>query len=431
MNDTPPWVEPDTVAGLHLPPTFVADHAVRALAYQGAMTPPEIARHWHVEDAIAIEVVASLKAAGLIELDSAHVTFERGRVHLTPAGHERVAAARRRTWFAGALPVSLDDFAQRIDLARPPPSLVARVGDAIRTLAIAPALADEIGQAINAGATLALHGAAFDEQTTIAGMLGLALGGDVSLPFALYAAGAVVRLFDPRYHRASETRRRDEETTDVSLRSRESHARWATVRRPVVMLSGGVQLTDVLPAYDDDARFYVAPAPLAACHGLLAVLDSDAHPAALAELARLWLIPGRHHTGVLLLRSGERIEIPWRASTLLFGEVARALPSALRRAAVYNIDISELATDALSAFLTARFEANAYPPEAVEAIAALLECRDLATRVAAASACQYLRDRSAYEGGARSLTPAAFEDAVRFAADARGQGRPPELRAAS
>src|ERR1700674_5453842 len=136
--------EPATVTDLHLPPTFVADHALRALAYQGAITPAELARRWRFAEAIAIEVVASLKSGGLIELDSGQSTFERtGRVRLTAPGHDRVAAARGRTWYAGAMPVSLSDFARRMDLALQEASAVRPPAAALRALAMAPEQADE------------------------------------------------------------------------------------------------------------------------------------------------------------------------------------------------------------------------------------------------------------------------------------------------
>jgi DNA-binding MarR family transcriptional regulator len=103
VEHAPNWTEPATVADLHLSPTFVADHAVRALAYEGAMTLADIARRWHVDHAIVVEVVESLKSAGLVELDAVQTTFERNaRIRLTASGNVRVAAARSRTWYASA-----------------------------------------------------------------------------------------------------------------------------------------------------------------------------------------------------------------------------------------------------------------------------------------------------------------------------------------
>jgi DNA-binding MarR family transcriptional regulator len=416
VERAPNWTEPATVADLYLPPTFVADHAVRALSYEGTMTLADIARRWHVDHAIAVEVVESLKSAGLVELDAVQTTFERNaRIRLTASGTVRVAAARSRTWYAGVLPVSLTEFEQRIDLATEV-GTAARPDDTLTQLGIAPHLAAEIGQAVQAGATLALQGAAFDEQTQIARMLGHALGGAVSLPFALYAAGSIIRVLHQGFHSIGETRPEDAPARDI-LRSHDSYSRWATVARPVVELAGGVQTPDVFPAYDDEARFYVAPMPLAACHGLLAVMDSDANPAGLRELARLWLIPGRYHVGVLVLRSGERIEVPWRAATLLFGPAAPVLPPALKAAVSYGVDIAQLQGETLAAFLTIRLEDTAvFPVHAIATIVGLMERRGLTTRTAGASVARYLRDRAAYQGASFSLDESILERALDVAA---------------
>ncbi len=431
-DDARRGAEPDTLSGLHLPPTFVADHAVRALAYQGAMTPAEIARRWCVHDAVAVEAVESLKAAGLIELVPGQTNFERtGRVHLTAAGRERVAEARRRTWYAGALPVSLSDFVQRMEIDLHETIDVSNAEAELTGLAVDPGRAAEIGQAMHAGATVALHGAACDEQAQIALALGRAFEGAVSLPFALYAAGAIVRVVDPRYHRTREAHEQDEASVDI-LRSHERHTQWASVARPVVTLSGGVQPADVVPAYDDEARFYMAPMPFAACRGLLAVLDSAADPGALADLARLWLLPGRHHTGVMLLRSGERIEVPWRAASILFGATAAMLPSGLREALTYDIDIGMLAGEALIQFLTNRLpDPGLFPPESIEATARLLERCGLTTRICAANTAAYLRDRAAYTGLRFALDPATLERAIDFAGGRSAQAESRGLRTAS
>ena len=431
MADAAPrWAEPNTPAELHLPPTFLADHAIRTLAYQGAMTPSELARRWRVDDGIVMDVVDALKAGGVVELDGGQATFgPGGRVRLTVAGQERVAAARRRTWYAGPVPVALKDFGERMDLALPSPAGECSAAETLVRLAIPPHLATEMAQAIRSGAAVAVLGAAFDEQEAITQSLAQSLGGDLSLPYAVYAAGAVVRVFDVRYHHIRVSGERDGVATDV-LRTRQAHTQWATVARPVVMLSGGVHVSDVLPAYDDEARFYVAPMPLSACRGLLAVFDCETNPGGLADLARLWLIPGRHQTGVLMLRSGERIEIPWRAATLLFGDARTALPTALRSAVSYSIDVSELDAGTRPLFLSLRL-GDMLSPNASASLAGLLERQGLATRVAAGQACQYLHDRAPYQGASFALDKSTIQQAVDFAAAADDGHDRNDLRAAS
>lgn len=427
---------PTTLAELRLPPTFVADHCLRVLSYQGSMSVVEIARHWRVRDSVAVEVVESLKAAGLLRAESSATDFDRlGRVRLTDAGQARVAAARERTWYAGPLPVAVGNLAGdggTAACACAPATARAELA----ALAIDRAAADEIGQAVAGGATLALDGAAWDEQDAIAAAVGRALGGQVRLPYAVFAAGSVIRVFDTRYHRVpDQTAGEAQEELDV-LRSHTMSERtqWLTVAPPVVTLAGGVRASDVRPAYDDEAKFYLAPEPFAARGGVLSVMDSLSDAAALADLARLWLIPGRQGTGIIALRSGERIEVPWQAATILFSvDAARSpgregLPPAVRDAVAYETDIAELRAEAAEPFLARRLSGEAFPPASVTALAGLLGSDGLRTRTAAARAARHLRDRAAYEGAGFKLTPEVMRTALDFAA---GQDRPAAgLRAA-
>lgn len=413
---SPKWAEPTTLPELNLPPTFVADHCVRTLSYKGAMSSVDIARHWLVHDDIAFEVVESLKANGLVEPDSGQGGFERlGRVRLSQAGQAYVATARARTWYAGALPVSLDELEQRL---RPAIGVLTgqdEVRAALEPFAIEDRLADEIGQAIASGAPVALAGIAYDEQADIATALGRTLTANVRLPYAIFAAGAVIRLVDARRHAAAMAAVQREGGTDILRSPTAASSRWMQARPAVVALSGGVLQSDVVPAYDEDAKFYVAPAPLVAYGGLLSIFDAASDPEALGELVRLWLVPGRHGSAVLLLRSGERIELPWRAATVLFGATPAALPAPLRDALFYAIDVSELSQASLRQFLLQRLlNAEVFTADVIDRLARGLDREGKATRTAAAGLARYVRDRAEYAGAAFVATPEFVEDAIGF-----------------
>jgi hypothetical protein len=409
--------EAPSLASLHLPPTFIADHCLRALYYQGAMSPADVARHWRVHVDIATEVVESLKSAALVEPESGQAAFERlAKVRLTAGGQAQAASARSRTWYSGPLPVSVDAFEREARSARP----ALATGESLRA-AFAAFYADEaqtaeLAQAIIGGATVALGGVAYDEQADMAAALGAALHGQVRLPYAIYAAGAVVRMFDPRVHRTAAREQGEHDGMDI-LRSHDGPpSQWAQPSRPVVCLAGGVQPSDVIPAYDAEAKFYLAPRPLAAHGGLLAVFDAGCNEAALAELARLWLIPGRHGSGLMLLRSGERIELPWHAATVLFGWSIDGQPAVLRDAVIYTIDMTEVRGSALRNLIGRRLADPAtFPDVAIDAVATMLERSGAANRSAAARASRYLLDRARYEGASFTPTTRVLEDAVHFA----------------
>lgn len=415
------WAEPTTIEQLHLPPTFVADHALRTLSYQGPQSPSDMARHWRVSDAIVVEALDALKSAGLVQLDAGQATFERlGRVRLTEAGAARVPAARTRTWYAGALPVAMREFDDRSRAGEPPRAAPATLRSAVEPFSLEAPEADALGQAISASAIITLAGAAPDEQTELVRAIGDTLAGDAALPYAAYAAGAIVRLFDPRYHVPRSDRRSAPDAALLRAHSQES--RWVTVAPPVVVLAGGVLPSDALPAYDDEARFYVAPAPFAAGGGLLAVRDGGANPDAVADLARLWLIPGRQGVGIILLRTGERIEVPWRAATIVFDD-GIPLPAVARDVADYRLDITDLTDAGVSRFVGNRLSGDAFVDDTAETVARAVLHAGVRARTHVAAACRYLRDRARYEGNAFTLSDSALSSALDHAATERPAAR--------
>jgi hypothetical protein len=253
----------------------------------------------------------------------------------------------------------------------------------------------------------------------------------MTLPYAIFASGAVMRVFHPTYREARDHDASDPFATVDILRRKDETEQWSTGAPGLVALSGGIHASDVLPAYDEDAKFYFAPAPFTACGGVLAALDADASPEGLADLARLWLVPGQHGTGVLVLRSGERIELPWRAATLLFGVKPAVLPESLRNTSLYAIDVSELTGASLVAVLSSRLtDTDHFPPNVMETLGAVLERSCRSTRAAAAALARHLRDRMMYEGAAFRLTEDVLRDAVTFAVASAGQQERRDARAA-
>ena len=414
-----------TVADLHLPPSFVADHCIRTLSYQGPMTVADIAKHWRIHDAVVFEVLESLRAAGLVQVDSAQSNYERlSRMRLTDTGQARVAQARGRTWYAGVLPVSVADFNRRMANMRTPQVSAQRLRAALSTIAIDGAAADELGQAVAAGATVAVSGVAPDEQPVIARAIGSALEDPIALPYALFAAGSVIRVYDARVHRTRVERDDADSETDV-LRSHTAESQWLMTPRPLVMLAGGLLPSDVVPAYDEEARFYVAPPPLTASGGVFAVLDTSPGAVGFVDFANLWLTPGRYGSGILLLRSGERVEVPWSAATVLFCTTQSAVREGLATLAPYRLDFSDLADAALVRYVGYRYGQRGIDDAHAPALASLLLACQTTTRASVTHAVDYIAHRAAYEGSGFSLSTGVLQAAVEFAA----QQEPPRERA--
>lgn len=408
---------PTTLADLRLPPTFVADHCIRTLASQGAMTLVELAKHWRVPGEVALQAIEPTKLAGLIETETNRSNLESlQKWRLSASGQARVETARARTWYAGPLPVSLSQYERRASAPRPATDARANLRRALAGFFVSEAQAEQIAQAVASGASIAFGGCAADEQYALAAALHRCLDGTTAVPQAIFAAGAVMRLFDPRVHRTTKAAGDVEGDESEILRGRDAAAQWTQAARPLVAVSGGVLPTDVIPPFDEDARFYLAPAPLVAAGGLLAICDAgSSDPGALEALARYWMVPARRGGAVLLLRTGERIEIPWTASLVVFAS-SDELPALTAGAVQYAVDASAISGAQLRGFLSARLNAAALNADAIETIASLLERTDLATRSSGAAVASYLVDCRAYLGRDFVLSDQTLSAALQQAA---------------
>ncbi len=402
---------PATLAELSLPPMFVADHCLRTFFYQGAQSAAELARRWLVPPEIGFQIVDQLKAEGLLQADASQTTFDRhGRIDLTPLGRERAAQARERTWYSGPLPVSLAELNRRADAGGVAPVSGPAMREALAVHHVEGAIADEIGAAMSGAETVVVAGLTSEEQPRVAQAIGGALAGETLLPHALYAAGAVVRLFDARYHRRPAAARDvDDEMNILRSGTDSGDGQWARIARPIVTLKGGIAASEVLPSYDAEARFYIAPAPFAAAGGMLAITHADLiTPQALAELSRLWLVPGQSGSAILVLRTGERIELPWRAAVLFF---AAAPALELSGIATRIVDASLLQPAALRTFLQNELR-GAVSDHLIDVAAARLDDTGDGARAVAASVARRLRSRAAYEGDEFRPTEALVTDAI-------------------
>lgn len=83
----------------------------------------------------------------------------------------------------------------------------------------------------------------------------------------------------------------------------------------------------------------------------------------------------------------------------------------------YGLDIAELRSETMPAFLTIRLpDAAVFPTQALGRIVDLMKRRGLTTRAAGACVARYLRDRAAYEGASFSLDESILQRALDVAA---------------
>jgi hypothetical protein len=159
----------------------------------------------------------------------------------------------------------------------------------------------------------------------------------VIVPYAIYAYGQVIRVFDPSIHEALEELDDSNTTKDETKLDR----RWVLVRRPAVLLGSEVGPESLDLAYDPQARFYQAPAHVKAQGGVLIADDLGRQRTSPRDLMIRWLISIERGWDSLGLITGEKLTIPFDVQ-LLFATnqpVETLGDDALLRRILYKVEI--------------------------------------------------------------------------------------------
>ena len=106
-------------------------------------------------------------------------------------------------------------------------------------LIISDSVLDEVGPAVNSGASMFLFGYPGNGKTAIAERITKLLGDHIFVPHAVEVDGQIIKVFDAINHVPF-----DEKGPDGQPRRRDWDARWVKIERPVVMVGGELTMED-------------------------------------------------------------------------------------------------------------------------------------------------------------------------------------------
>jgi hypothetical protein len=294
---------PETLeeTGLILP--LVEDHLVRLLYFSQQATGSELATQCGIPYVAIQPIVRSLMRDHLIEIVGQKALIEAGyRYALAPKGLERAAEAMQRTWYRGPLPVPLDRYVAAIK-AQTIGEVVIRqdaLREAFSDLVISDAFLDRIGPAVNAASSIFLYGAPGNGKTAVAERITAMIGGAIFIPHAIEVDGAIIMLFDELNHRPVEV-----------PDGRKYDARWARIKRPIVLAGGELTLASLDLIWNDVGKFYEAPLQMKAPGGCFLIDDFGRQLVRPVDLLNRWIVPLEKKIDYLTLMTGKKIEIPF------------------------------------------------------------------------------------------------------------------------
>lgn len=332
--------QPRTLGEVGLSKAFLVDLTLKIVHYSGTPTTAQLMRRLGLGQTMVQQVLTTLQEERLCEaLSQSDLYTGNYRYRLSERGTARVMEALERTRYAGPAPVTAEQYAEVVraqQAHRQPPSR-----DHIRAILdefiLAPGVADAVARALYSGKTTMLYGPSGNGKSVILDRFARNLDGAVLVPYAIYAYGQVIRVFDPSIHEALEEFDERNMVKDDARLDR----RWVLVRRPAVVLGSEIGPESLDLAHDPRARFYMAPPHIKAQGGVLVVDDLGRQRIEPRNLMTRWLIAVERGWDSLSLITGEKLAVPFDVQ-LLFAtnqSVDQLGDDALLRRILYKVEI--------------------------------------------------------------------------------------------
>ncbi|MCC7447020.1 MAG: ATP-binding protein [Anaerolineae bacterium] len=309
---SPPAIRTIDDTGLNL--ITIADLAIKIMYFGGIMTGAKVADIVKLPfTGVVDQVMEFLKREKFIEVRGQGGLGEAAfQFVITSKGIEKAKEVLERSQYAGAAPVTLDQYlaamkAQNQRRIVATPEVMKR---ALGHLVISESMYGKIGPAVNSGKSIFLYGPPGNGKTTISEAVGrVVLGQDIWIPYAFDVDGQVIRVFDNVNHEVLESS--ESESANVGKVGVKRDPRWIRIKRPSIIVGGELTLAGLDLIYDNVNKYYEAPFQVKANGGLFLIDDFGRQQVRPRDLLNRWIVPLEKGVDYLTLATGRKIEMPF------------------------------------------------------------------------------------------------------------------------
>ncbi len=238
------------------------------------------------------------------------------RYALTEKGKIWATEALAQSEWIGPCPVTLETFqaqAQRQSI-RDRVLSEQMLTEVFDTLTLAPDLMEQLGPAVNSGASMLLYGPPGNGKSSIASAICAAYQDHVFLPHAVLVEKQIIALYDTAVHIRADA----DFSQQDGIRRNESgfDRRFVRCERPQVETGGELTLDMLDLRYNPVSRVYEAPMQMKAAGGVLVIDDFGRQRQSPQELVNRLIIPLEKRIDYLSLITGRKFEVPFDALTI-------------------------------------------------------------------------------------------------------------------
>ena len=307
-----------------LEPSILSD-----LAMKLAITVPHLTSDWaaerlHLPAGIVEKIFWQLKEDRFVEVlgESGQMAY---RYTATQRGREFGQRLLEVSGYVGPAPVSLEAYTAMLDwqMAQRPQSSYEQILSTISPLVLPEQSKEVASLACSSGRSLFLFGPPGNGKTSLGRLLHNALQGELWIPYCLGIDGQTIRIFDKQCHEEAASPKlpvASEGSVGVSSGNWQLATgnfdpidrRWVRIKPPMIVVGGEMTIEELDLIYSPAHRFYEAPPHLKANGGTFLIDDFGRQRVDPHDLLNRWIIPLEHQTDFMTLKTGQRLEVPFR-----------------------------------------------------------------------------------------------------------------------
>lgn len=306
---------PDTMAETGIAESTVEQLILRQLYFKGEAMGRELSNGLGFKYSVIEGMVDNLKRNHLIMSKRSMGMGNMSTVfQLSEAGRKLAQQYLEINTYAGAAPVSLDEYREIVRLQKLEPGWLTKesLGEAYRHMVVSEEILSQIGPAVNSGKSFLIYGQPGNGKTFLAEALFNINTTPIYIPYAVECQGQIIQIYDPLYHQPL-----DEPSDTISvLASAVSDdftydRRYFRSKRPFITTGGELTLENLDLSFNTASKIYDAPFQLKANNGIYLIDDFGRQKVTPAEVLNRWIVPMERKIDYLNFQQGGKITVPF------------------------------------------------------------------------------------------------------------------------
>jgi hypothetical protein len=290
---------PQTMEATGVPQTLVMDLMIRRLLLEGYSTLGILSEKLRVSVPVLEGVFRHMRQQQLVEVKG--MVGNDYQFSLSAAGRALAGERFQISQYAGACPVSLDDYTAATEKQSAKVTITRQLlRRALSDLVVTDRLLDSLGPALISQSSIFLYGPTGNGKTSLAERLLRVYDDSVLIPYAVEVDNQIISLYDPVVHE------RVEDVADADW-----DPRWVLCHRPFILVGGELVPSMLELRLDEASGIYAAPLQMKANDGIFVIDDFGRQLMSPRDLLNRWIVPLDRRIDYLTLRYGVKFQIPF------------------------------------------------------------------------------------------------------------------------